>query len=140
MTDYLKQLGFTDKQIETLFSYKMNSKDLLFDNIYNQYQLEYLLSTGMTHEQIMEYLEGLANSKNVIDEYKFLYKTPEYKEVREASDKEVFLLQDELKSENGKPCQYCKSTQTIGVFVQTRSADEPMSYIVTCLACKRRQK
>ena len=139
MEEYMSDLGFNKKQIEQLLTYKKNSTELLFEDVYNVYQLKHLLGS-MSHQQIMEYLASIANAKNIIPENVFLYDTPEYKKVREESEKELFLLQDEIKTQNTKPCQYCKSPQTIGVFVQTRSADEPMTYIVTCLACKRRQR
>ena len=49
----------------------------------------------------------------------------------------------ETEHENSKgmyTCKCCKSSPTVFNAVQTRSADEPMTVFITCLACNNRWK
>ena len=49
----------------------------------------------------------------------------------------------ETEHENSKgmyTCKCCKSSHTVFNAVQTRSADEPMTIFITCLACNNRWK
>lgn len=140
VAEKIHELGFTDAQTAILLRYKTPYEDPLFANAYNYYQLTYLLET-LTNEQVMQYLASIASDDNIVDEKVFYFQSPQYSGVRDATEKELYLLQDEeqFASKDSRPCKWCGSTQTITQFKQLRRADEGATEVTECLACKKRQ-
>lgn len=138
-SSFIMSLGFNSSQVTRMMKYVTLQNENFFQIDYNNYQLVYLLES-LTTDQVFEYIESIANG-DILDENKFYFQSPQYLGVREATETELYHLQDEQQfaTKDSKPCKWCGSTQTITQFKQLRRADEGATEVTECLACKKRQ-
>jgi DNA-directed RNA polymerase subunit M/transcription elongation factor TFIIS len=114
--NFVKKYSQTGRKVLANLTYTKNSKDLI-EKIETDTLNPYLLAT-MTHEEL--YPELWAEIKLGIE-----MNIPK---------------QDEEIPDGMFKCRKCKSMKTTYRQAQTRSADEPMTTYVTCLACDNRWK
>lgn len=138
---FLQKNGFSDTEIDRLMTYRTEGTSFFAGDGYRSYQLiERLKALNADKTALFESLDR-AVLNGEFDEEAFYFDAPEMEEVSKQYDKEIYLMQAKVKSmKESQPCKRCGSIETIRTFKQTRSADEPMTEVVTCLACGKQQK
>lgn len=80
----------------------------------------------------------------LLQEYKskdeILFMAPLLKPARDKADIDAEILRNKVVLTKGIKCRRCGSSNTISAEKQIRSADEPMTVIVSCLNCGNRTK
>lgn len=69
-----------------------------------------------------------------------LFMSPLLKPARDKADIDAEILRNKVLVTKGVKCRRCGSSNTISAEKQIRSADEPMTVIVSCLNCGNRTK
>lgn len=124
---------FTEEQIERLRELKLESGETMLTLGEKWFIYEIIgLIKRYGYEESMEYLTGnkWGTRKDVI----FNAPTLANAKNKVLNDAEIFRRKGEAVAGLFK-CRKCGSNETISVDVQTRSADEPMTTKVTCVAC-----